>query len=147
MCTSGSHDARAPACQVRTGTAGANDGKINAGVRPLGTSGAIDWCVTGTSTFAKDSVVFSQCYTSAQSVFVRGPHNNAWAGSVSYSSDAGTSYLPMMLASDGKLANPLVVDKDTNGGAMASARCLGGLHMQVYFLRGTTHEVMLRLDV
>jgi hypothetical protein len=80
------------------------------------------------SSYAKGETVVDKCYAEVVSVQVQNPSTNAWTGSVQYSTDSGTTYVPMVCTTctGGSDTTTIVVDGDTHGGAQASTQCLGG---------------------
>jgi len=112
--------------KIVTGGGGANDGPLDA------------WVDTGSGPVqeasgnqAKNSIVVDKCSENdIVSVKVKGPTNNGWAGSVTYSSDGGQTYASMNCT--GACTGPqsgtagIVADGDDDAIEMAKTWCFNG---------------------
>ena len=76
--------------RVVTGTAFAADGTLNVGT-DSGDGTAIDWVVTGTTKYAKGSVVY-EGVRPLGSVWLTNPTTNGWIGKIEYSWDGGATW-------------------------------------------------------
>jgi len=112
-----------PNClRIVTGTGGANDGHLS--VR-------VDGSQLFTNNFlGKGDVAADICYAAPiNEVQVHNPGNNAWTGSVEYSSDQGLSFNPLVCtAGCNKVASAskIVVDGNADSGNQAGLHCHNG---------------------
>jgi len=121
-----SHPLGLPCLKIVTGNEDANDGHLEVWVD----SGNGAERVAGGS-FLEGSVVLDKCYwDDIVSVKMQNSDSNGWAGTVSYSSDGGSTYAAMtcVLGCHGPSNSgaKIVLDGNDNGGTQADTRCLNG---------------------
>merc|ERR1711865_1004385 len=78
--------------------------------------------------FAIGSTVLEQCYPAKPTLQMNDHSNDAWSGSIEYSSDAGTTYSPMSCTNcgAGQSTHNIVFDGNTDGSNQADTQCLNG---------------------
>jgi len=114
--------------RIVTGTGGANDGHLTVVVE----GSEVQTLVDGSAIFGKGDVVVAgdTCYDKPiREVRVKNPGNNAWTGTIEYSSDEGSSFQPMYCIGGCNSVGPadkIVVDGNTDGHNQADLECLSG---------------------
>ena len=111
--------------RIVTGTGSSADGTLDlyvngTNVLPGGSDGAVH--------SRGETVVDSCSFMLGSTVEIQSPTNNAWAGSISVSTDRGGTFRPMACLSctGGSSTAAIVVDGNSNGANMATTACLDG---------------------
>jgi hypothetical protein len=112
-----------------TGGSSPSDGTLDLLVDPgSGPGGGYGTVATGT--WSLSSSVFSGCFAAPLlGVRVTNPTDNAWVGSVKYSSDGGTTYSALECESCGGSTTGtgyIVVDGNSDGSSLSTTQCLDG---------------------
>ena len=108
-----------------TGTEKVNQGTLNV---DLDIGNGFETQVTSADIWAPGSTVLDACFTSVLAVRVHNPSSEGWAGTVTVSSDGGSTYraLSCVSCTAGTGTAQLVVDGDGNAVDQAAAACLNG---------------------
>jgi hypothetical protein len=121
------NDAQAQYClRIQTGNGKHNDGTVNI----LVDSGSGLNSEASGQFYNHNDVVLEKCYSNdIESVQVKNPTNNAWIGSIEYSSDGNVTYRAMSCTGCTLCmkTHQIVVDGNSDSGGLAEAQCLGGV--------------------